>query len=120
MKFPEQFRMWVFGMPETYAGDQFGCFLVPAHHACGRPLKVMVDNGSVSGWEHVSVSLQGHPSKTPSWQEMSLVKDLFWEDHEAVLQFHPAKADYVNNHAGCLHLWRPVDGKFPMPPKTCV
>lgn len=69
------------------------------------------------GWEHVSVSL---PNRCPTWAEMCLVKDLFWEDDEAVMQLHPAKADYVNCHPWCLHLWRPLVGQIPLPPKELV
>src|ERR1700733_966886 len=46
------------------------------------------------GWEHVSVSTR---NRTPNWQEMSFVKDLFWNEEECVVQFHPPKSTYVNN-----------------------
>ena len=55
------------------------------------------------GWEHVSVSL---PYRCPTWIEMCSVKDIFWDDHDLVMQLHPPKSDYVNNHPLCLHLWR--------------
>jgi hypothetical protein len=47
---------------------------------------------------------------------MCAVKDLFWGDDDWVVQFHPAKSAYVNNHPGCLHLWRPTREQMPMPP----
>jgi hypothetical protein len=73
-------------------------------------------------WEHVSVSLlqvgRGF-RRLPNWKEMCFVKDLFWEEEECVVQFHPAKADHINL-GEVLHLWRLVGEPFPMPPKECV
>lgn len=56
------------------------------------------------GWEHVSVSPYG--GKMPTWNDMCLVKDVFWEDEEEVIQIHPKKSKYVNIVDNCLHLWR--------------
>lgn len=67
-------------------------------------------------WDHVSVSTE---KRVPSWKEMCWVKDLFFEPEECVVQFHPPKSQYVNNHPNVLHLWRVV-GQFPMPPVECV
>lgn len=65
------------------------------------------------GWEHVSVTLHKMGKKklevvhrTPTWQEMCFVKDVFWGEEEEVIQFHPKKAEYVNVHDFCLHLWK--------------
>lgn len=55
------------------------------------------------GWEHVSVSL---PHRTPNWDEMCQIKELFWDDGDLVVQFHVPKSDWINNHPYCLHLWR--------------
>lgn len=82
---------------------------------CGRLLRIVAGNGF--GWEHVSVSLEKH---CPNWQEMCFVKDLFWDDDETAIQYHPPKSDYVNNAANCLHLWRPLNVPFPMPPAEMV
>jgi len=68
-------------------------------------------------WEHVSVSL---PCRTPNWAEMCFVKNLFWEDEEAVMQLHPPKSDYVNCHPNCLHLWRPIFTDIPLPDSILV
>ncbi len=54
-------------------------------------------------WEHVSVSA---PNRTPTWEEMTYVKHLFWTDDECVIQFHPPKKVYVNHHPFVLHLWK--------------
>jgi hypothetical protein len=69
------------------------------------------------GWEHVSVSLE---KRCPTWDEMSYIKALFWSDDEAVMQLHPPKADHVNYHPYCLHLWRPMFEAIPLPPSMLV
>lgn len=71
-------------------------------------------------WEHVSVSVFGD-RRCPTWDEMCAVKAMFWADEECVVQFHPAKSEYVNYHPYTLHLWRPCgDRLFPTPPAECV
>lgn len=81
-------------------------------------LKVIASDGD--GWQHVSVSFADRPT-TPSWEIMCIIKDLFWEPEDVVVQFHPRKSDYVNHHPGCLHLWRCTDGReFPTPPTYMV
>lgn len=65
------------------------------------------------GWEHVSVApLNG---SMPKWEDMCLIKNMFFEDEEWVVQFHPPKSEYVNNMQNCLHLWRPIDQELPTP-----
>lgn len=90
-----------------------GAFLIPG--PCGQTLKIIASNGL--GWEHVSVSLKG---RIPFWMEMCAIKDLFWDPEDCVIQFHPPKSEYVNNCNFCLHLWRPIGVKFPMPDKKLV
>jgi hypothetical protein len=68
-------------------------------------------------WEHVSVSL---PNRTPTWEEMSRVKDLFWGEEEQVLQFHPPRSRYVNHCVNCLHLWRHPGHEPELPPKEAL
>lgn len=67
------------------------------------------------GWEHVS--LDGK-KRTPEWDEMCEIKDMFFKPDEWCVQFHPAKDDYVNISPHCLHIWRPVEkftGPMPLP-----
>jgi len=72
-------------------------------------------------WEHVSVHcFSGKKQFTPTWIEMCAVKDMFWDEEDVVIQFHPRKSDYVNNHANTLHLWRPVGVELPLPPIETV
>ncbi len=71
-------------------------------------------------WEHVSVSIRGEPNRTPSWRVMCAVKYWFWGNDAWIQQFHPPVDQYVNNHKGCLHLWRPANATFPTPPAWMV
>ncbi len=66
------------------------------------------------GWEHVSVC--PFNGKLPTWDDMCLIKDLFFDSEDWVVQYHPARSEYVNNMPNCLHLWRPLLEKLPTPP----
>lgn len=72
---------------------------------CGTCSVVFSDNEG--GYEHVSVS----PKKQfniPSWNDMCILKDIFFKDDEEVYQIHPKKSEYVNIQNNCLHLWKPI------------
>ncbi len=81
-----------------------------------RVFTVMVstcEEGSEEKYEHVSVSLYGDRYKTPTWEEMCEVKDIFWTEEEEVHQIHPKKSEYIHgvgDKTNILHLWRPVNG----------
>lgn len=70
------------------------------------------------GWEHVSIA--PFKGKMPSWEDMCEVKDMIWNDDECVVQYHPPKAEYVNNMPNCLHLWKPIKQTMPVPPSIFV
>jgi hypothetical protein len=75
------------------------------------------------GWDHVSVHAYrgvGRQQRTPNWREMSYVKDLCWDDEDIVMQLHPRRSEYVNNHPHVLHLWRPTRAAIPTPPSFTV
>ena len=92
--------------------DSNGCYQVTIF---GRTYMAIISDGL--GWEHLSIS---NPNYTPTWDVMCIVKDIFFNDDECVVQYHPPKTEYVNNHKHCLHLWRET-GKNPvMPPKALV
>lgn len=55
------------------------------------------------GFDHVSFS--PFSGKTPSWDEMCEIKDIFWRDEEVAVEVHPPKSQYVNIKDNCLHLW---------------
>lgn len=78
---------------------------------------VIWSNGG--GWEHVSVCPYKH-SYTPAWDDMCALKDMFFLPEEVVIQYHPAKSEYVNNMPNCLHLWRPLEEPLPVPPSIYV
>lgn len=85
----------------------------------GRSFFVIASNGA--GWEHVSVSPHNRKQGScPTWDEMCAIKDMFFEPEETVIQYHPPKSDYVNNHPYCLHLWRPIGQEIPRPPSIMV
>lgn len=72
------------------------------------------------GWEHVSICPK---NRTPYWDEMCMLKEMFWYEDETVIQYHPAKSNYVNNLKNCLHLWKPIEqftGELPVPPDIMV
>lgn len=121
MTFPEQYRAKHPLLDyDSQPGDTFGYFRIPGYRAHGNDLQIIAVNGLETCWEHVSVSIVGRPKKCPSWQEMSLVKSLFWSAEECVIQFHPPTSEYVNYHEGCLHLWRHTHYTFPLPPSILV
>ena len=97
----------------------YGQFIIPG--PCGEHLRIVAsgadaDDETSQGWEHVSISTR---RRIPNWTEMCFVKDLFWSDDETVIQFHPPRSEYVNNHPHCLHLWRHKDGHR-LPPSILV
>lgn len=82
------------------------------------------------GWEHISVHItdskivKGNKGdsreRTPTWGEMCKMKDLFWDEEDCVIQFHPPKSEYVNNHNFTLHLWKPVGKTIETPNSILV
>jgi hypothetical protein len=71
------------------------------------------------GFEHVSVT-EECSTKPLSWSVMCKVKDLFWDEEDWCVQYHPAKSAHINNHPGCLHIWRPLKEKLPIPDPIMV
>ena len=100
-----------------YGDSGNGCFRV---YVGGKAFNVIASNGG--GWDHVSVSPNSKNRTTcPTWEEMCEIKDMFFYDEECVIEYHPAKSEYVNNHAYCLHLWKPNNGEtIPTPPSEFV
>ena len=90
----------------------------------GWRLALIASDGE--GWEPVSIhAYRGVNGPTlrlrmPGWREMVYVKDLCWDAEDCVVQFHPPKSEYVNNHPNVLHLWRPTDVQIPTPPSEFV
>ena len=94
--------------------EKNGAFMIKLPNS---KLEFAVIASSGGGWEHVSVSTA---VRCPRWEEMQAIKEMFFEDEEVVMQLHPAKSNYVNNHPYCLHLWRPIHEKIPLPDVAMV
>lgn len=102
----------IFGSPP---GERWGQFNF--HHGGVRLVVIASDGSNEITWEHVSVSTK---TRCPTWEEMALMKTLFWNDDEAVMQLHPPRGDYVSFHPYCLHLWKPTHVAVPLPPAVAV
>lgn len=95
-----------------------GLFLIP----CGTDFIQCIASDGM-GWEHVSVTVRTKNrsiTQIPTWEVMQWMKEVFWDDEDVVIQFHPAKSEYVNNHPNVLHLWRPTDVVIPVPNSILV
>ena len=79
--------------------------------------KMIIIASNAMGWDHVSVSFK---DRCPTWNEMCMVKDLFFNDDETVIQYHPMKSEYINNHPYCLHLWINQSKDIELPPTILV
>ncbi len=103
-------------LPDPFRGgthrDDGGAYILRRH---GLTFQVIASWGG--GWDHVSVTL---PNRCPSWEEMAWICDQFFDAEETVMQLHPPRSQYVNNHPYCLHLWRPQNQTIPMPPSDMV
>lgn len=106
------------GYPDTDASWGFNGAFGFWIEGCKHRLLVIASDGD--GWQHVSVSFPDSKHTIPNWEVMCRVKDLFFEPEDTVVQFHPAKNNYVNYHGGCLHLWKPIGREFPIPDPILV
>ena len=78
---------------------------------CGACSVLWGDNEA--GWEHVSVSPKKKFNKAgleniPTWNDMCVLKDIFFWPGEEAYQIHPKEKEYVNLQSNCLHLWKPI------------
>ncbi|HPQ42908.1 MAG TPA: hypothetical protein PKZ42_01675 [Syntrophales bacterium] len=113
-KVPNQFRITKGYFSSDDSCGNNGAFQIPRGNN-GKYFFVIASDGE--GWEHVSVSL---PNRTPTWEEMCLIKNIFWDSDDCVVQYHPPKSEYVNNCNNCLHLWRPVNKNLETPNSILV
>ena len=111
--------------PQLKSDDSYGnngFFIIPHHRTSGYLYRVQASDGML--WEHVSVSvtsgIRKDSSRCPTWEEMCHIKNLFWDEDDCVIQFHPTQSEYVNRHKFVLHLWRPIDQVIPIPDKIMV
>ena len=57
-------------------------------------------------YDHVSIAPK---KRTPTWEEMCKVKDMFFYEEEECFQLFPKKSEYVNIAKTCLHIWRKIN-----------
>lgn len=76
-------------------------------------LAAVVDTLTIDGktWRHLSVSRR---SRTPSHEDMMAAAEAFLDREHVALSIYPRRAEWVNLHEFCLHLWQPV-GFDPVP-----
>lgn len=113
-KVPEKYRVKNGKLASDMNYGNNGCFIIKSLKL-PRPVTVIASDGM--GWEHVSASM---PNRCLTWEEMCIIKDIFWDDDDTVIQIHPPKQHHINNHNYTLHLWRPVGIQVPTPPKIMV
>lgn len=118
---PEQYRVKNHRDFATDESDGWnGYFLVPLSGNPARPkLQAVVLISDGLGWKHLSISLV-NKKRTPTWEELQKVKEMFFEPDEWVVQFHPPKLEHVNNHDYCLHLWHSLAWPMPVPESFLV
>jgi len=124
------FRDWehekrVYGV--SYCDDKHvqwaGVFRLPVK-GLKRGLLCVVSSGEMPGispdmaWDHVSVST---PVRCPTWEEMDMVKRVFFAPDDVCMQLHVGESEHISNHRFCLHIWRPLTGgPIPLPPAIMV
>lgn len=114
-KVPEKNRVKQGFMKSDESYGNNGQFIVRVN---GEDFLTQASDGM--GWEHVSVSRLDGSYRTPSWEDMCEIKSIFWDDEDTVVQFHPAKSQYVNFMVNCLHLWRCTSENQISPPSFLV
>lgn len=112
-KVPEKNRITAGHLASDPSYGNNGAFKVPYKHGQIHYVFFVIASDGM-GWEHVSVSFK-NVDRSPTWDEMCFIKNIFWDDTDTVLQYHPPKSKYINNHPHCLHLWRPIDKDVPVP-----
>jgi hypothetical protein len=113
---PERFRITrgQYGSDSSYGNN--GAFRINR----GRTIFYVIASDGMS-WEHVSVHCSSDgKERTPTWAEMCFIKELFWDEEDCAVQYHPAKSEYINQHKFTLHLWRPTNAIVPIPDKIMV
>lgn len=117
-KVPNQYRLKnhpMLASDESYGNN--GAFAIPIEHK----VTAFVIASDGDGWEHVSAHIMDHgKDETPSWEEMCKIKDLFWDEEDCIVQFHPPKTEYVNHHEHCLHLWREEGVNWKTPARDLI
>jgi hypothetical protein len=106
----------------TEADGMNGVFLIPFDNGKSTSRLGCIASDQL-GWEHVSVTDQTTKRSQlvcPSWEMMCRVKRAFWDDEETVIEYHVPMSEWINDHPGCLHLWKPIGVEIPRPPGLFV
>jgi len=113
---PEQWRIrnGPIGTDESHGCN--GAFMMPINGTAMAHI-IASDGG---GWQHVSISITSDRGRCPTWDEMAFIARMFWDDDDVLVQYRPAKRDYVNCHPYTLHWWRPMNESVPTPPSIFV
>jgi hypothetical protein len=129
MHVPEKYRVLTGPMATDASCGNNGAFVIP-EGPLKRQLFIIAADGTekeaghiADGWEHVSVhavSLDGKGSYVPMWAEMEYIARLFWDDEDTIIQLHPPRSRWINNHPNVLHLWRSCNHAIPLPPGALV
>lgn len=101
-----EYNATLWGIRREIASDSyFGYISLPDCGTC-----TVIWGYNESGYEHVSVA----PKRKwviPTWDDMTVLKSVFFDDDEEAYQIMPKGSEYVNLKTNCLHLWRPKNGK---------
>jgi len=125
-KVPNQYRVLVGRGASRPTDGNNGVFFIPVkrkvlgfmRESMYAQLQCIASDGL--GWEHVSVCLVSNDRKklverTPTWEEMCIVKNHFWEPEDTCIQFHPDEENYVNKAKFVLHIWRRIGSYYEVP-----
>ena len=123
----DKHRVKVGPLASTEAQGNHGAFTVKFKEFNETTFLIIASEGIPGDypWEHVSVHCSdvidgADIDRTPNWEEMCRIKDLFWSPSETVIQFHPQEATYVNIHPHVLHLWKKIGVDHELPPSFMV
>lgn len=113
-----QYRIKLWGL---YGDATNGKFIIPRKNKSGY-YQVIASDGL--GWDHVSACLLDNQKnlveRSLRWEEMCEIKEMFFEEGIEVVQIHPKKEDYIDDHPYVLHLWRPNSLEMPLPTKNDI
>lgn len=110
----EQFRIRK-GPAASEPESKVGTFVLPTRW--GTLLECHLHAPPGAPWERVGVLTKKKRGgyREPSWDEMKLVKAVFFRDDETVLQFHPPEDEKLKLPYPILFLWRPTKVEAPRP-----
>lgn len=122
---PEKYRIVTGELKSSEKDGNKGAFLVPFER---RKIKydifLQVIASDIIGFEHVSVipvfKSGKHIGRKPTWEEMSFIKNLFWNDKgipDIVIQFYIPEVLEVKTHPLSLHLYKKIGSIYELPSK---